>query len=146
MTETGVRESRDGVTQVEVMVEGKSHDDSNTGTPIVRGNRVNTSKSKVTGQKRKRYCLVMYRLPFLKYNWKKVIWTDRRVDRKLLIISQRTLRIMFLWRESTNGFVITRVRRRGGEKGGRVVLKVRDMRHVTHGEIVLFTNDDGIVA
>jgi hypothetical protein len=35
-------------------------------------------------------------LPFLKYNWKKVIWTDRRVERKLMI---RRLMSMFLWRE-----------------------------------------------
>jgi hypothetical protein len=71
MTETGVRESRDGVTQVEVMVEGKSHDDSNTGTPIVRGNRVNTSKSKVTGQKRKRHCFSDVHTTFLEVQLEK---------------------------------------------------------------------------
>ena len=31
-------------------------------------------------------------------------------------------------------------------KGGRVVLKVRDISHLSHGEIVLVTNDDDIVA
>jgi len=62
------------------------------------------------------------------------------------MISQRTLRIMFLWKESTHGFVITRVRRRERGKGGRVVLKVRDISHLSHGEIVLVTNDDDIVA
>ena len=47
-----------------------------------------------------------------------------------------------MWRESTHGFVITRTRRRGGGKRGRVVLKVRDR---SHGEIVLVTNDDDLL-
>jgi hypothetical protein len=51
-----------------------------------------------------------------------------------------------MWTESTHGFGITRARRRGGGKGGRVVLKVRDMSHLSHGEIVLVTNDDDILA
>ena len=51
---------------------------------------------------------------------------------------------MFLWRECTHGFVITRARRRGGGKGGRVVLKTIDRSHLSHGEIILVTNDDGI--
>jgi hypothetical protein len=46
------------------------------------------------------------------------------------------------------GFVITRRRRRGGGKRerGRVVRKVRHNSHsVSHGEIVLVTNDDDIL-
>ncbi len=45
-----------------------------------------------------------------------------------------------------DSFVITRSRRRGRGKGGRVVLKVRDSSHLSHGEIVLVTNDDDILA
>ena len=41
MTETGTRESRVGVTQVEVMVEAGAHE-SNTDTPIVTANNGNT--------------------------------------------------------------------------------------------------------
>ncbi len=66
---------------------------------------------------------VMYRLPILKDNWKKVIWTDRRVDRKLPMILQRRLRSILMRTESTHGFVITRGRRRGGGKRGRVVFE-----------------------
>jgi hypothetical protein len=50
---------------------------------------------------------------------------------------------MFLWRESTHGFVITRARRRGRGRG-RVVLKTIDRSNLSHGEIILVTNDDGI--
>ena len=50
-----------------------------------------------------------------------------------------------MWRESTHGFVITRRRTRGGGKRGRVVRKVRHNSHLSHGEIVLVTNDDEIL-
>jgi hypothetical protein len=56
--------------------------------------------------------------------------------------SQRRLRSILVWRESTHDFVIARARRRGGGKRGRVVLKVRDN---SHGETVLVTNDDDIL-
>ncbi len=42
----------DGVTQVEVMVEGGGPE-NNTGTPSVTANSTTTSKTKVRGQKRK---------------------------------------------------------------------------------------------
>jgi hypothetical protein len=76
MTETGTHERKNdsvGVTQVEVTVQEGGHD-INVDTPSVTANSTNTSKTKVTGQKRKRYCFsvvhvsVLYRLPFLKYN------------------------------------------------------------------------------
>jgi hypothetical protein len=44
-------------------------------------------------------------------------------------------------RESRHGFVITRTRRRGGGKRGRVVLKVTDSSHLSRGEIVLDDDD-----
>ena len=47
-----------------------------------------------------------------------------------------------MWTESTHGFLITRARRTGGDKWGKVVLKVRYRSHLSHGEIVLVTNDD----
>ena len=36
-------------------------------------------------------------------------------------------------------------KKKGGGKRGRVVLKVRDRSHLSHGEIVLVTNDDDIL-
>ena len=36
-------------------------------------------------------------------------------------------------------------KKKGGGKRGRVVLKVRDSSHLSHGEIVLVTNDDDIL-
>ena len=53
-----------------------------------------------------------------------------------------------MWKKSTHGFVITRIRRtRGGGKSdrGRVVRKVRHNSHLSHGETVLVTNDDDIL-
>jgi hypothetical protein len=53
-----------------------------------------------------------------------------------------------MWKKSTHGFVITRIKRtRGGGKKdrGRVVRKVRHNSHLSHGEIVLVTNDDDIL-
>ncbi len=41
---------------------------------------------------------------------------------------------------------ITRERRRGGGQGGGGVPKVRDRSHLSHGEMVLVTNDDDIVS
>jgi hypothetical protein len=61
---------------------------------------------------------------------------------EMWVIFFSLLRSILMWRESTHGFVITRTRRRGGGKRGRVVLKVTDSSHLTHGEIVLVTNDD----
>jgi len=58
MTEAGARESNNdsvGVTQVEVIVETGGHE-MNGGSPSVTVNSGNTSKTKETGQKRKRYC------------------------------------------------------------------------------------------
>ena len=36
-------------------------------------------------------------------------------------------------------------KKEGGGKGGWVVLKVRDISHLNHEEIVLVTNDDDIL-
>jgi hypothetical protein len=81
--------------------------------------------------------------PFLPREW----WRKRTGDD--IRNSQSTLYSPLLVSKkrgkSTHGFVIIRVRRKGGEKGGRVVLKVKDTRHLSHGEIVLVTNDDDIV-
>ena len=71
MTEVVTHERNNGsvgVTQVEVMVEAGGPE-SNTDTPSVTVNSENTSKTKVTGQKRNRYyntVSVLYRLSFLK--------------------------------------------------------------------------------
>jgi hypothetical protein len=43
---------------------------------------------------------------FLKWNLEKVISRTRRIDRKLLMLSQRRLRIILMWTGSTHGFVI----------------------------------------
>ncbi len=46
---------------------------------------------------------------------------------------------------STHDFVITRTRRMGWGNRGRVVLQITDNGHLSHGEIVLVTNDDDIL-
>ena len=84
---------------------------------------------------------MMYRLPFLKYNWKKVIWTDRRVGRKL---TKETKEYVPVERIHT-WFRNHKKKNKGGGKRGRVVRKVRHNSHLSHREIVLVTNDDDIL-
>jgi len=78
-----------------------------------------------------------------------VSWTGRRIDRKFLMFSQRRLnqtkehfdgeRIQTWFRNHKNK------KKGGGARWGGVVLKVRDRSHLSHGEIVLVTNDDDIL-
>ena len=72
----GTREHNDsvGVTQVEVIVETGGHE-MNGGAPSVTVNSGNTSKTKETGQKRKRYCFSVVQTTFLETQLK-----DNKLD------------------------------------------------------------------
>jgi hypothetical protein len=64
------------------MVETGSHE-SNDDTPIVTGNIVNTSKSKVTGQKWKRYCFTDVQTTFLEVQLERIhTWFRNQKNKK----------------------------------------------------------------
>jgi len=78
MPEAGTHERNNdsaGVTQVEIMVEEGGHE-INIVTPSVTPNSANTSKTKVTGQKRKRHCFTDVQTTFLEVQLK-----DGNLDR-----------------------------------------------------------------
>ena len=107
----------------------------------------------MTGQKRKTYCFSDVQTSFLE-----VEFTKRNLDIK----EGRQKVVDDFTKETKYHFDVNRIhtwdvniihtwvrnhkiRRKGGGKGTRVVLKVSDMSHLSHGEIVLVTNDDDIL-
>ena len=70
MTEARVLQNRAGVTQVEVMVE-EGMSENNDDTRVVPTNSRKTSKTKVTGEKRKRHCFSDVHTTFLEVQLEK---------------------------------------------------------------------------
>ena len=86
------------------MVESGSHE-RNTDTVGVTGNSERTVTTKVEGENRKRFSYTI--MSFLNKHLTKVSLIPRRVDRKLLMFSQRRLGRNLILRESRIGIVIT---------------------------------------
>jgi hypothetical protein len=147
MVETGTRErnnDRSGVTQVEVMVE-EGMSENNDDTRVVPTHSRKTSKTKVTGEKRKRHCFSPVLSSFLEVELIKDNLDSQEGRQK--VTDDFT-------KETKEHFDVDRIhtwfrnhkskKKGGGGKGGRMV-KVRDNGHLSHGEIVLVMNDDDIV-
>ena len=133
MTEVVTHERNNGsagVTQVEVMVEGGGPE-SNTDTPSVTVNSANTSKTKVTGQKRKRYCFSVVQSRFLEVECMK--GNLNRKEGRQKVADDFT-------KETKEHFDVDRI-----HTWFRNHKNKKNMSHLSRGEIVLDTNDDDIL-
>ena len=147
MIETGARERNNdsaGVTEVEVIVEAGGHE-INDGAASVTVNSGNTSKTKETGQKRKRYYFSAVQTTFLEAQLKDNKLETPEDRRKVAAVFTKETKETFDVEKIHTWFRNHKKKNNGGGKRGRVVRKVRHNSHLSHGEIVLVTSDDDIL-